>query len=108
MKKLVDRLFADYGAPAQLCAGERSTELRVIFQGVRGKGLQGAERVFVPLGQVSRDMHVCYFPAGAQVQAEDTLVLEGHSYRICRVEPMRGKNGRPLYFWGLCVGKDSE
>ncbi len=108
MKKLMDRLFADYGVPAQLCAGTRSITLKVIFQSIRSRGNQGAERIFMPLGQVAQEQYVCYFPAEAAAKAEDTLVIGEKSYRICRVEPMRGKKGRPLYFWSLCVSKDGE
>ncbi len=108
MKKLVDRLFADFGVSAQLCADTRTQTLQVVFQCVRSKSQQGAERIFMPLGQVPREQYVCYFPADTAVSAQDTLVVEGVSYRICRAEPMLGKEGRPLYVWSLCVQKDGE
>ncbi len=102
MYKLIQRLFARMGRPAQLVSGEKSERVQVIVQPRRAVALQNMQRLFTPLGQVKQEGFVCYFPAEARVFTGDRLVVQGRSYRVCTVEPMMAGKDRALYQWSLC------
>lgn len=107
MKKLMDGVLNRYGVPATIHTAAGAQTVKVIFHSVNSSSWQNMERVFSPLGEVPRGQYICVLPADTAAEPEDTLVVDGRSYLLRRVEQMRVFTG-PVYRWALCVEKGSE
>ncbi len=103
MVKLINRLFADYGAPARLVKAGEARPVLVFF---RERSAGRLKRVLTPLGDIPQGDYLCYLPAEVPVEPGLELLLRGVSYRISRVEPKLGPGGRVYCHWALCVKKE--
>ncbi len=102
MQKLMDRLFERYGTNAALITADGLQRIKVFFECVTSKSWYHMQNRYHALGRIPRGQYICRFPRGTQVQAGDSLRVNGALYQICRVEDMFGPGGC-AYRWALCT-----
>ncbi len=103
MQKLVDRLFADLGAPALLQRGSTAIPVQVHMR-PRQKGK--LQRLLTPMGDLPQGQYSCYLQV--PVAVGDVVVLGSRRYQVSRWEALRGPGGRVYYYWALCLEKEGE
>ena len=104
MRRMVEKIIAQYGTDMRLTSGTETKTVRAFFRAVNAKSWQSMESVASPMGAVSRGQYLFLGPVGVQIHEGDTLALGSKSYVFRRVEPYYYQN-QPLYQWGLCVEK---
>lgn len=107
MRDLMDQVFARYGADAVITSEAGQQEVKVFFHSVNSRSWQNMERMFFPLGEIHRGQYICVLPIEAVTAAGDTVMVNGKSYKLRRVEEMFVK-GESVYRWGLCVEKGGD
>ena len=96
--------MARHGTDMTLVSGESRKTVRGFFRAVNSKSWQSMESEATMLGEITRGQYVYLGPAAVAVAEGDTLLLEGRSYLLRRVEPYFYGNV-VIYQWGLCVEK---
>lgn len=104
MQKLIERILARYGTPAQVETAEGNREVKVFFRCVRSDAWQNVERMFNTLGEIPRGRYICLLPRELVVAPEDTLTVQGKQYLLRRVEKMAVFT-EIVGQWCLCVEK---
>lgn len=107
MRKMVDKILAQYGTAMTLDGSRGSVEVRGFLQPVRSKSLQSMVPVMTPLGDFSRGQYIYIGPADVAAAVGETLKLGEKAYTIRRAE-LYHYDSHPVYLWGLCVEKGSE
>lgn len=106
MQKLMDRILARYGTPAQVDTAEGKWEGKVFFRCVKSDAWQNVERMFNTLGEIPRGRYICLLPENVAVAPEDTLTVLGKQYLLRRVEKVTVFT-EVMGQWCLCVEKGS-
>lgn len=104
MRRMVDKIFNQYGTDLILTSGGETKALRGFFRAVNSRSWQSMEAVTTPLGEISRGQYSYIGPAEVVVAEGDTLTLDGRAYLFRRVEPYYYGN-EIVYYWGLCMEK---
>ena len=104
MRRLMEKALCRYGVDATVRTQAGEQKLRVFFHSVNSRSWQNMERSFFPLGEIPRGQYICVLPAGAAVEAGDTIRIMTGVYQVRRVEDMITRRG-PIYRWSLCVEK---
>ena len=104
MRRMVEKIIAQYGTDMTLTSGGKTKTVRAFFRAVNAKSWQSMESEATLLGEISRGQYVYLGPANVAVKEGDTLNLGQRSYLFRRVEAYYFEN-RPIYLWGLCVEK---
>ncbi len=107
MRRQLDRIFNKYGTAAVIASKERQQAVKVFFRSDNSTSWQNMERMFCPLGEVPRGQYICLFPMEARVAVEDTVIVDGRSYLVRKLEEIRSTK-QALCRWSLCVEKGSE
>ena len=98
MRRMVEKIIAQYGTDMRLTSGTETKTVRAFFRAVNAK----SEATL--LGEISRGQYAYIGPVGAQVREGDTLTLGDKTYLFRRAELYYYRN-QPVYQWGLCVEK---
>lgn len=104
MRKMVEKILAQYGTDMALTSGGESKTVRGFFRAVNTKSWQSMESEATLLGEISRGQYAYIGPVSAHVREGDTLVLGEKAYLFRRAEVYYYRN-QPVYQWGLCVEK---
>ena len=104
MRRMVEKIIAQYGTDMRLASGTETKTVRAFFRAVNAKSWQSMESEATLLGEISRGQYAYIGPVGAQVQEGDTLTLGDKTYLFRRAELYYYHN-QPVYQWGLCVEK---
>ena len=104
MRRMVEKVMAQYGTDMTLISGGEETTVRGFFRAVNSKSWQSMESEATLLGEITRGQYAYVGPVDAAIQEGDTLVLGEKTYLFRRVEPYYYGN-QPVYNWGLCVEK---
>ena len=104
MKKMVEKVMAQYGTDMTVVSGEEEKTVRGFFRAVNSKSWQSMESEATLLGEITRGQYVYMGPVSAAVKEGDTLVLGDRSYLFRRTEQYYYGN-QAVYQWGLCVEK---
>ena len=104
MKKMVEKVMAQYGTDMTVVSGEEEKTVRGFFRAVNSKSWQSMESEATLLGEISRGQYAYVGPVAVSVREGDTLRLGEKTYLFRRVEPYYYGN-QAVYTWGLCVEK---
>ena len=86
----------------QLQRGQVVSRFRGFLHHTGSKNWHNMEKVYSPLGQIPRGQYAFVVPADLDVAVGDTLLWNGRSFAVRRVENVLYRN-KSLYRWGLCV-----
>ena len=104
MRKMVEKILAQYGTDMVITGSMGSKTVRGFFRAVNSKSWQSMESEATLLGEISRGQYAYIGPMSAGVREGDTLTLGDRTYLFRRVEPYYYRN-QAVYQWGLCVEK---
>lgn len=104
MQRLMDRVFARYGASAQVDTATGKQNVKVFFRSVKSEAWQNAERMFASIGEIPRGRYLCILPAGMKLAPEATLTVHGQQYLLRRIEQVAVFED-VVCQWCLCVEK---
>ena len=104
MKKMVEKVMAQYGTDMTIVSGGEQRPVRGFFRAVNSKSWQSMESEATLLGEISRGQYAYVGPVDVAVREGDTLRLGEKTYLFRRVEPDYYGN-QEVYTWGLCVEK---
>lgn len=100
----MERILRRFGSTLILQRGDSRKSFRGFLQHSDSKSWQNMEAQFGPLGEIPRGQYVLLAPLEPGIRAGDTLIGEEKNVTVRRIETVMYKD-RPLYRWGLCVGK---
>ena len=104
MRRMVEKIIAQYGTDMTLTSGGKTKTVQAFFRAVNAKSWQSMESEATLLGEISRGQYVYMGPVDVKVKEGDTLVLGERTYLFRRVEHYYYGN-EAIYQWGLCVEK---
>ena len=104
MKRMIEKVMAQYGTDMTVVSGEETKPVRGFFRAVNSKSWQSMESEATLLGEISRGQYAYVGPVEVAVREGDTLRLGDRTYLFRRVEPYYYGN-QAVYTWGLCVEK---
>ena len=84
MRRMVEKIIAQYGTDMRLTSGTETKTVRAFFRAVNAKSWQSMESEATLLGEISRGQYAYIGPVGAQVREGDTLTLGDKTYLFRR------------------------
>ena len=75
MRRMIEKIIAQYGTDMTLTSGGKTKTVRAFFRAVNAKSWQNMESEATLLGEISRGEYAYIGPVGAQVREGDTLTL---------------------------------
>ena len=96
MRRMVEKIIAQYGTDMRLTSGTETKTVRAFFRAVNAKSWQSMESEATLLGEISRGQYAYIGPVGAQVREGDTLTLGDKTYLFRRAELYYYRN-QPVY-----------
>lgn len=107
MRRMVEKMFAQFGREMTLLRGEQETVVRGLFQGVTGKAETYALPEMGPLGEVPKERFCYYGPAEPGLCKGDLVCLAEKRYKVRSARVIWGP-GEPVYCWAMCVEEGGE
>lgn len=107
MRRMVEKIIAQYGTDMRLTSGTETKTVRAFFRAVNAKSWQSMESEATLLGEISRGQYAYIGPVGAQVREGDTLTLGDKTYLFRRAELITTGN-QPVSPVGAVRGEGCE
>lgn len=107
MRRTVETILRQYGAPMTIVHGEAVRNVRAIFQSVRSKSKQAMTNADTPLGEIPQGQYIYIGSAGEPVCEGDVLLIADRRYGFRRVERI-WCGEEVAYLWGICIEEGSD
>lgn len=107
MRRMVEKMMAQYGREMTLLQGGQQTVVRGFFQGVTGKAETLALPGMGPLGAEGKERFIYIGPAEPELSKGDRVCLDGKKYLTRSTQVIWGL-GEPVYCWAMCVEEGGE
>ena len=98
MRKAIESVMNRYGVTVEVRHLGVSQWVKAFFQPIMTKS---AKMISTPLGMAPQGDYQYMGPADQEVQANDTIVIDGAEYLVTRAEEIRDENGI-MYRWAVC------
>lgn len=100
MRRMLERILAQYGSEMTLHGAEGERRVRAFLQPVTAKGLEAARRTIQELGEIPEERYLYIGPAQEALHEDDGIVFQAERYRVCRVQTLVVAD-EALYVWAL-------